>query len=465
MMCRDVRGWVVGKVVIGAIALVACGHAPREAPDAGSADDAPAPPIDAGQVDGSPPDPPWTSTVVRASPTGDDVSDGVATPVRTLGRAVALATLHREVQVIALDAGAYSTTTGESFAYMIPDNVVVTGPLQGRAILSGDATKTGLIVANGQLQAIELEGFALALDIRGTVMAANLKLRDNTVALRAATSADVTLRSVDIAGTAGACATGIALEGGAVLHASDLTAGPMAAALTARDRATATLVRVTAIGDRNCNKVTVEVRSDGRFELRDSAIDGGAYGLGLYGVTQALAVNLMNVSVRNADVAIGSERSVATLSVGTLLQNSAGLLIGSGASWTLSDVHIEGTQYNAIGIGYNYARTHTTATLTMRGCTLRGNESGIDLEDDVILDLGTIASPGHNIIQGHTLAGIDAYGTLGPSRIDAVGNTWEPGVQGADASGIIPSGTISGPYGLHHGDNFWISSPLWSIKL
>jgi hypothetical protein len=462
MMCRKVRRRLVSSVIIGASVMGGCGRAPRAAPDAGNADDPPMSPIDAGTVDAPRLDAPWTSNVVRASPTGDDASDGVAAPVRTIGRAVALAALHPEVQVIALDAGTYSAATGESFPYTIPDHVLMAGPVQGRAILSGDATKTGLIVNSGQLQAIEFESFSLGVEARGSVTAADLKFRGSAVAIRATTAADLTLRRIDIASVTGACATGIRLAGGAVLHASDVTAGPIGAALEVRDQAAATLVRVTAVGDRTCGSSTVDVYSDGSLDLRDSNIDGGLGGLGLGGATQPLVVNLSNVTVRNADVAVYCGLANGTFSGGTLLQNSFGMALTRG-SWTVTNVRIEGTQYYAIAVGGT--PTYKAASLVMRGCTLRGNAIGVLVEDLATVDLGTASSPGHNIIQGSSQVGVDSGGTLGPSRIDAAGNTWQPRMQGSDDAGKLAPTTLTGPYGGYRGDNFWIASPLWSIQL
>jgi hypothetical protein len=60
------------------------------------------------------------------------------------------------------------------------------------------------------------------------------------------------------------------------------------------------------------------------------------------------------------------------------------------------------------------------------------------------LDLGTAASPGNNTILCSSV-GVANWGQTGNASVTAVGNTWTPSVQGADASGHYASQLIAGP--------------------
>jgi hypothetical protein len=104
-------------------------------------------------------------------------------------------------------------------------------------------------------------------------------------------------------------------------------------------------------------------------------------------------------------------------------------------------------------------------TLTMRGCTVRGNSDGVVVLDFSTTDLGTTANPGNNVFQDNFRAGLGLRGLAGGTQVDAVGNTWQPHRQGADAAGRFPSITVFGRVDSLLGNSFWIQSPGWSVKL
>jgi hypothetical protein len=83
----------------------------------------------------------------------------------------------------------------------------------------------------------------------------------------------------------------------------------------------------------------------------------------------------------------------------------------------------------------------------MRGCTINGNGGGVDVFIDSIADLGTSDNPGNNVFQ-NTGVGVMVESSIGVGGIavQAVGNTWNAGVQGADTNGKYTTvDTISGP--------------------
>jgi hypothetical protein len=83
--------------------------------------------------------------------------------------------------------------------------------------------------------------------------------------------------------------------------------------------------------------------------------------------------------------------------------------------------------------------------LKVRSSTITGNTSyafqiyGTPLS----VDLGTALSPGGNTIQN---SGTGNLSGITGDAISAVGNTWNPNVQGADANGHFPAATqLAGP--------------------
>src|SRR5262245_9243883 len=93
------------------VCAAACGEVHTMAPDAATDSALDSPP----------------GVTVQVSTTGDDGSDGIARPVKTLKRAFALAVADGRITQISLDSGTYSAANGESFPYTVPANLKVTG--------------------------------------------------------------------------------------------------------------------------------------------------------------------------------------------------------------------------------------------------------------------------------------------------------------------------------------------------
>jgi hypothetical protein len=108
-----------------------------------------------------------------------------------------------------------------------------------------------------------------------------------------------------------------------------------------------------------------------------------------------------------------------------------------------------------------------SSTLTMRGCTITGNGGGVDAALGVFTDLGTESSPGNNIFQngeaGLTIEGSDFDP---PQVIQAIGNTWLPGLQGANEAGQYTTrNLIPGPVFGSLPKNFELGSKTNSLQL
>lgn len=123
------------------LCLAACGF-PRPADIGGSGP---------GDDDGSG----GAETVLRVSPSGDDANDGITQPVKTFKHALGLAALNAQISKVVLASGRYSTESGETFPYMVPMSLTVSGPAGGGAIFAGNGTEPGLTLQNASLEDVE----------------------------------------------------------------------------------------------------------------------------------------------------------------------------------------------------------------------------------------------------------------------------------------------------------------------
>jgi hypothetical protein len=122
---------------------------------------------------------------------------------------------------------------------------------------------------------------------------------------------------------------------------------------------------------------------------------------------------------------------------------------------------IEGTliKGNAVGIELEHV-----AKTKIRASTIDGGDFGVyaPSASAVFVDLGAALDPGGNMIGGKRAA-LTLSGSYEYARVfGASGNTWNPGVQGADAEGRYPSQLITG---VLDGPNFSIARSGVSIQL
>ena len=94
-------------------------------------------------------------------------------------------------------------------------------------------------------------------------------------------------------------------------------------------------------------------------------------------------------------------------------------------------------------------------SLKLRNSNVSSNAgNGVGFFDGVSGDLGTQADPGGNTFMGNTSTGLQINVTTSP--VQAVGNTWNANVQGADAAGhYSPTLQKTGPA---NGTNYLIDN-------
>lgn len=431
-----------GSIALVLIGASACGF-PRPADVGGDAAvDVP------GGTDGSA----GPIVAIHVSPSGDDANDGLTLPVKTLKHAIELAAATPKVTQIALAAGTYSASSGETFPYIIPANITVAGPAGGGAIIAGNKTVPGVTVDTGGLQDLSLQDFATAVTVTGTANLKNVQILTSMIAVRAEATASLTVNNLDITGVASTvpagCSTGIAMNGAAKLVATALTMHELKTPLEARDQSVVAIANATIDGSATCLGGLL-IMSAASFSLSDSFVNGTS--IGIYAQSISFHATITNTIIRGSLGGFPDLKGSFQM-IGGELSNTQGIgaQLGLG-TWTFTNVKIHHNKDLAFYL--------QTADLVMRNCQLVDNGEGMDIFQDSTADLGTVASPGGNIFQRNKIASVFAES---PVRVNAVGNTWNPNVQGADANGRyttmeIISGQVTAPdngnYGIANGSS------------
>ena len=151
--------------------------------------------------------------------------------------------------------------------------------------------------------------------------------------------------------------------------------------------------------------------------------------------------------------------SVAVVTVtGSNLTGSTYGIQWDAVAGTTFDVESTTITGNQTGLSFNAA-----GSLRLRGSNVSNNTArGVAVFATATCDLGTTADPGLNTFTGNTTRGLEDNLTSGV--VQAVGNTWNASVQGADAAGhysTSPSYTPvpqTGPVGT--GANFTIANSV-----
>jgi hypothetical protein len=430
-------------------------------------------PADVGGTPGEPSDaapdaPEQPGTVVHVSNTGDDANDGLTLAVKTLKHAIGIAAASSQITKIVLATGHYATAAGETFPYTVPANVTIVGAAGGGSILTGSNTEPGMIVDAGTLQDLELEDFTVAITATGMATVTNVHVRTNMLAVRAETTAKLTVNNLDITGMVAACATGIELNGAAEFSATTLSTRNLGTAVDAKNQSAVNITRGSITGDRGCTKTVIVVTTSKPFLLSDSILDGGTAGISFLPKSATLQVTILNTILRNfKNDALGGGTGFGGLltfdmSGGEISNNGRGGVEAVGGLWSFTNVMM--TQNGVFGI-YFQGSLPAPGALTMRGCSISGTPDAIYLFDEAAADLGTAGSPGDNNFQSFAGVALDIDGATQP-RIDAAGNTWRA-VQGTNPQGKYPSNIapVFGPVDRVSANNYAIRFSSVSLQL
>ena len=148
----------------------------------------------------------------------------------------------------------------------------------------------------------------------------------------------------------------------------------------------------------------------------------------------------------------------------SLTNNGWGIFWNRDGSIDLRNSTISGSTSLAFGAGLYL--NMPSGSFKLRGSSVTGNVQygvlidGTQSAGGPTADLGTAADPGGNTFTGNGLAGLRSVAATGQS-VDAVGNTWIPNQQGADANGrysLPPTFTPVPNTGPASGVNFKIDN-------
>ena len=203
----------------------------------------------------------------------------------------------------------------------------------------------------------------------------------------------------------------------------------------------------------------------------DHATLSNAAGAGICVLNNFDAANIQRIQLiqstitKSAGAAIQSESvqgigAIVTADGLSLTNNGYGIFWAgrAGTSFDLLNTTITGS---SIAGGTGVFMNLPSGSFKLRGSTVSGNaQYGMELDGSMTADLGKAGDPGANTFTGNGLAGLRSVATAG-QFVDAVGNTWIPGQQGADANGrysVPPSFTPVPKTGPAGGVNFKIDS-------
>jgi hypothetical protein len=395
---------------------------------------------------------------IHVSPSGDDASDGLMLPVRTLKHAIGLAAANPQATQIILATGTYTKVSGETFPYVVPANVTIVGPAGGGAVLVGSKAEPGMTVDAGGLQDLDLQDFTIAITATGTANLKNIRVLSSAIAIQAETNARLVIDHLDITGAADACAFGIVLNGNAALTASTVATRALGTSLLAKDRSTVVLASANISGGVSCTKAAISIVSNGVFAVSESLLDGGSSGIEIIppSINTPAQATLRDVIVRGMDM--------SALNVGNAIVQMTGGELSHTRTTSLSVIGGICSLMNVSLLNSNEGFYSQDASLTMRGCTVSGNAVGGDLGLGAMGDLGTTMDLGNNVFKNSGV-GLLVEGENGTQPVQAVGNTWKP-VQGADTSGKYGLGTVvPGPVLCDPKNNFCIQISDESIQL
>jgi hypothetical protein len=448
-----------------------------------------------------------SAATLNVEPThGSDTSTGtVEQPLRTLAEGLSRA---NSGDTVTLATGVYHEAWDDEFGnhgLIVPKGVTIQGvadPAAGRTILSGGGAHVGLrLLGTAKVNDVLLSGFDDGLQAnRGTATLRGVDFSASTLqiggraqvsvtadqpdpltterggaftsldgpAIRLGRGANLTIDGAAFSGgntpTCDLRRIGIQADGSNHVSTTRLKMKNLAGGAILARNATQLLVRTTTITDAfpvGCvPPPAIKLSESAAGTLSDSRVSGdgtgGSIGIDVsdkYGLSvQGTTVDGWTTAVKAAAIS-GQVRVIRS----QLRENSIGLNAAPSTRVEVSNSRIEN---NLTGI--------EAGALLMRASTVTSNLGTGVLLDGPVADLGHFGDPGGNVFQGNGANGSVRLASANTGgKISAVGNTWEPGVQGADGTGHYPAEQfLTGLSPLAAGRNFRLPvSGLASIQL
>jgi hypothetical protein len=421
---------------------------------------------------------------------GNDQSAGTQTqPLKTLGQAVLHATSGDTVR---LAAGSYTKLgNGETYPITIPSGVTLTGTLQSngsKATFLSPQTSAenavGLILAgDATVRDLEMDVFGTAIRTNvGTQTLSNLNLILNRLSLSVGGTANTTLANSqaflgDAAGIGGVAVGGNAkftMDGG-VIETGSVNCQTNLVGISANGKSTLTTISTTL---RNIAGTAVSLNGSkatlGLFAERtvSNGCKPGSHIQARNAVVTLAPSSRFSTVNGQSSIEFDQFGGEATINVSSINGGDFDRLHGAGiaiqldntAKLTMSHSHILGARtgvsafFNTGGVTirdsiFQAVRLgiETTTGLKLRNTEFQLNVRAVSFfGSNVGADLGTAADPGNNAFfnpstfEPELTIGVD-FGSAGAGLVDAAGNKWNFGIQGADINGHFPHGIVTGP--------------------
>lgn len=402
-----------------------------------------------------------TSSKLYVDPaTGLDTNPGTkAEPLKTIAEALKD---YAAGETIVLDAGTYNEISGEAWPYTLPAGVVIQANTSG-VVLASNAGANGFNAsADATFKGVTMTGFQNAVAASGgTLTLSNTTLDSNFKSLVLSGTAKADLSTTDFKGSGagadltasssltmtGGSVTGLTntafyADGSATVNLSQVqVTNTTYEALELRQTATAVLTACTidnASPQGGGSGASLVPSDNSTLTLKNTNVGNAAsYGILTYG---SAAVNIQGGDIYGNGTAGINASGPLTIDGATVSYNGADGIEATGAT-TITNAVIDNNAQD--GIYYD-----GTNTLKVRGTELKSNKIAVQLAGPGgMADLGTYSDQGNNVLQSTVTGSTGVYAdTWTTTSIRASGNTWNPNVEGASATGIyLIGGSFTGP--------------------
>jgi hypothetical protein len=388
-------------------------------------------------------------------------------PWKTITHALSRATTGQTIH-LAGGSYVYDSQRGEDFSAPVPEGVTLTADLSGEAVLLGLGADTGLaFLGSGAASHLRLQGFGAGIVAKtGEITLGAIELVDDGCGLRLTGDAHASMSDALITGGM----VGIELHNGASLDLSDGEMSGIGPTCVLGSRVVglynAASARLGAVKVHDSFGL-FELHNASSLEIAGSVIQRvGAAGCGLGSTIEVGEAS--SLVMHETTISEGHGPAVYAHSAGAQVEITGGSIQvhgNHGLALGVASASIDGTSLSGDGSGYGIdldfgtlhlshaAITHfqvglhqAGGTTTMRDSAVSGGSFGV-LYLGGGLDLGTLAEPGKNLLQGNSDTAL-YVGSAENVSLSAMGNGWEASVQGVSYLGVFAGhGLLVGPLG------------------
>jgi len=418
--------------------------------------------------------------------TGSDGNSGTQdAPVKTIHRALAL---FKPGIRIELQAGTYNVANGQVFPDSLPSGVVIESVSAGQAVLVGTIGDIAFYAAGTDtIKYVQFQGFNTCIRAGSgshVLLGVGLTTINKTFDIYGAAE------GIFQAGTGTSAVIGTAKEFSRItIKDCVLSGGTSNYSIVTLSNAARALITGTTIKD---SPTTVLEMYDATVaEINTSTFSNtGLHGLGssaaasLRGTASLTIIGSTITDTYGSAIAMESPTAVLTLKRVQLARNAmngfgaAALYLYGSASIDSCAIVNNGEYGIVLSQGYFTFRhcdisgapsqgisVSGGASLTMRSSTVSYSGIGVHLvASNSLADLGTASDPGGNTFRNNTKYGVQSDVTVNGTAVQAVGNTWIPNVQGADANGHYTAKAVAGPTTATTPQNYYITGAGRSIQ-